>query len=344
MTYIGAYTVGSTITYLFTSRNSANVPTALVSTASVDIYKDGGTTQATALGSLTTNLDSKAGLNMLVVPSADSAAFFTADSEFAVVLQGIASVSEASIANEVICSFSLNNGALLANSINSSSFSADAFAGSTQSIAIKPGAYSTVTVGAGNITPGTYSGVTLGVNNIGPGTYSGATVGINNIAPAEYSGVTVGAVNASASSSAAEIATVVWSVASGTYSGLTVRVEPILYSGMTVGVNNIGAGTFSGVTVGINNIGPGTYSGATVGINNIGAGAYSGVTVDMRPASLLSYNMGNSRLYQDAFHMTRNKVDASSSVVSFYLTDDTTSLFTASATTGSAGLVAMDPA
>lgn len=61
-------------------------------------------------------------------------------------------------------------------------------------------------------------------------------------------------------------------------------------------------------------------------------------------ASLLSYNMGNSRLFQDMFMAIRNKVDASSSVGTVYLTNDSTSCFTFSVTTAANGIVGVDPA
>ena len=63
------------------------------------------------------------------------------------------------------------------------------------------------------------------------------------------------------------------------YSNVTVRIGLVDYSGATIGVGNIKAGSYSGVTVGAGNIAPGTYSGVTVGINNIGAGSFSGVTI-----------------------------------------------------------------
>lgn len=59
--------------------------------------------------------------------------------------------------------------------------------------------------------------------------------------------------------------------------------------------------------------------------------------------SLLSYNMGNTRYFQEMFMAVRNKVDASSSVGTVYKTDDSTSAWTFSVTTAANGIVSVDP-
>ena len=61
-------------------------------------------------------------------------------------------------------------------------------------------------------------------------------------------------------------------------------------------------------------------------------------------ASLLSYHMGNARLFQDMFHAVRNKVDATSSVGTVYKTDDSTSAWTFSLATSGSPIVKVDPA
>ena len=60
--------------------------------------------------------------------------------------------------------------------------------------------------------------------------------------------------------------------------------------------------------------------------------------------SLLSTDLGNSRLVQEAVFTLRNKVDATSSVGTVYHPDDTTSAFTFSITTGGGGINSFDPA
>ena len=60
--------------------------------------------------------------------------------------------------------------------------------------------------------------------------------------------------------------------------------------------------------------------------------------------SLLSYNMGDTRYFQDMFMAVRNRVDASSSVGTVYKTDDSTSAWTFSISTAANGIVAVNPA
>lgn len=109
----------------------------------------------------------------------------------------------------------------------------------------------------------------------------------------------------------------------------------------------------SGVTIqGLSN-----YSNATVAVATIVAGTYSGVTIDgatfLSPAgersaasSLLSTNLGNSRILQDAFRILRNRVDIGASIMTVYQENDATSAWTASITTSASALpiTSIDPA
>jgi len=103
-------------------------------------------------------------------------------------------------------------------------------------------------------------------------------------------------------------------IAGQTLSDVTIRVDPIAYSGLTVEVNNIAPASYSGVTVAVDDIAPAAYSGVTVGIDNIA------------PASLLSMsiNTDGNRYIQDVFAAIRNKVIATDSTVTVYAGDDAT--------------------
>jgi len=222
-------------------------------------------------------------------------------------------------------------------------------------ITVPPGTYSNVTFAAD---AQAISGDATAADNLeaffdGTGYTSAGSVGVVRIAAGTYSGVTVG--------SAATIL-------AGTYSGVT------------VGINNIAAGTYSGVTVGsAATILAGTYSGVTVGINDIAAGSYSGVTVGSRAtilaggilassfaasaidAAALSVDAGqeiadrvllrgiaggtdSARSVGQALYVLRNRVDASSSIGTVFQTDDTTSAWTFSNTTGAFPISSVDPA
>ena len=134
-------------------------------------------------------------------------------------------------------------------------------------------------------------------------------------------------------------------------SKVTVQLQSVDYSSkVTVGV---GIAAPSLVTVQLN---AADYSSlVTVGVGNIKAAAYSGVTVDgakflsaagerSAASSLLSTDMGSTRLVQEALFALRNKVVIGPSNYSVYQTDDTTVQWGASiATTANVVLTTVDP-
>lgn len=83
-------------------------------------------------------------------------------------------------------------------------------------------------------------------------------------------------------------------IAAGTYSNVSVRLDPIAYSGLTVGAGNFAPGVYSAVSFSVRDSGIavtsyqlGNYSGVSmeiktkgIGTNSITSGTYSGFTVD----------------------------------------------------------------
>ncbi len=156
---------------------------------------------------------------------------------------------------------------------------------------IKPASYSGVSVGVLDIKPAAYSGVSVEVKtggiqttSVGIGSYSGVSVEVKtggiqtaSVGKGNYSGVSVEILTGGIQTT---------SIGAGTYSSVTFQgvtrvnssVTPAnaIYSGVTVRIDPV---DYSGATVGINNIAPGAYSGVTVGIDNIKAASYSGVTI-----------------------------------------------------------------
>lgn len=164
--------------------------------------------------------------------------------------------------------------------------------------------------------------------------------------PGSFSNVTIGGV--------IQLNSGVSLLAGKEYSDVTVRINGIptgTYSGVTVGVNNIAAGTYSGVTVagvtqltsGVSLLGGKSYSDVTVQVGNVVAILSSGR--DQIVQSLLSYNVGNSRIVQEYLWPLRNRVqtDPASSTVTVFKPDDTTSAWTASVTTSTVALSGFDP-
>lgn len=82
-----------------------------------------------------------------------------------------------------------------------------------------------------------------------------------------------------------------------------------------------------------------THSGATID----GAMFLSVAGERSTASSLLSTNLGNSRYVQQAFEVLRNRVLISGSTMTVYQTDDTTSSWTASITTGTNTVTQIDP-
>jgi hypothetical protein len=153
------------------------------------------------------------------------------------------------------------------------------------SFTLADGDYSAVTVRVGGIKPDTYSGVTVettgGTFSLADGDYSGVTVRVGGMKAQVYSGVTIAGVTSGVTLLGGQYS----DVSSGgvTRVNSNVSLAAGTWSGVTVGVNNVAAGSYSGVTIagvtsGVTLL-PGQYSGATVGIDNIKPASYSGVTV-----------------------------------------------------------------
>jgi len=145
----------------------------------------------------------------------------------------------------------------------------------------------------------THSGATIG------GLTSGVTLFANT-----HSGATIQGVLRNDSSV---------TIANATYSAVTVRVDPISYSGLTVGVGNIA---------------PASYSGVSVEVINVLQSVRSEIADDFLRRDLSGGGFGG-RTVQDALRPLRNRVDLEGSTMTVYTEDDVTSAWTASVTTTS---------
>jgi len=179
----------------------------------------------------------------------------------------------------------------------------------------------------GLITRGTGTGqllVSAGSVGLIAQTHSGATVagltsGVTLFADT-HSGATVQGVTRLNSSV---------TIANALYSSVTVRLDPVAYSGATVGVGSIAAGAYSGVSVGVTNLLQSVRSQIAddVLFRNIAGGGSGGRSV------------------QDALRALRNRVQIDGSRMTVYTEDDTTSAGTASvSTTADVVVTGIDPA
>ncbi len=118
-------------------------------------------------------------------------------------------------------------------------------------------------------------------------------------------------------------------VADANYSAVTVRIAPLAYSGLTVGVSNIALATYSGVTVEVSNIAQSVRSQIAddLLLRDIASGAFGGRSV------------------QQALYALRNRVTIDGSTMTVYTADDASSSWTASvATTVTTGSISgVDP-
>lgn len=231
----------------------------------------------------------------------------------------------------------LHSGVLLGNIISDSTGTLVQF---LNTFPVAPASGDTYTLLPGSVD--NFSGLSIAP---APGTYSSVTVQINGIAPGNYSGVTTSGVTVTSNLDKSGYG--VTTIDPGTYSGVTVGSLATLVAGdysstLTFGVGAVKAGTYSGVTLGVNNIAAGNYSGVTISgttVTNVLPSAGTQIAT-----SLLSTDLGNTRYVQEALFVLRNKIDATGSVGTVYKTDDTTSAFTFSTTTGPGAINKFDPA
>lgn len=120
-------------------------------------------------------------------------------------------------------------------------------------------------------------------------------------------------------------------LAAGTHSNVTIQgvtrvnssvtITPFLYSDVTVRVQGV------------------AYSGLTIdGVNIVSAAGERSIA-----SSLLSTNIGQNRLVQEAIFALRNRVFISGSTGTVYHPDDSTSAWTFSVTTGTVTITSLDP-
>lgn len=216
------------------------------------------------------------------------------------------------------------------------------------------------------LAPGTHSDVTIkGIQNyanissvtLNAGTHSGATIqGLNRI----NSNVTLNA-DTHSGATIQGVTRVNSSVtpANAVYSGVTVRIDLVDYSGATLGINNIAAGSYSGVSIqGVTRLNSNVtlnaalHSGATVqGVENY---ANFPTTVELTASSITAMafavvnrsidNAGfGGRTVGSALAGIRNRVVLTATDITVYDTDDTTVVWTGPITTGASPIASVDP-
>lgn len=107
--YHGDFFPGATVRFMFnTSNPSNNSLITLADTPAVRVYKDDGTTEDDSGITLNVDFDSRTGLHLVEIDTAADGTFYTAGSDYAVVLTA-GTVAGVNVANTEIGSFSVSN-------------------------------------------------------------------------------------------------------------------------------------------------------------------------------------------------------------------------------------------
>src|SRR5689334_20566702 len=98
--WLGEFDAGSTVDFKFTTRGTTGAPTTLSGTPAVSVYKSNSTTESTSGVTLTTDFDSRTGLNHVRVDLSSDGTFYATASDFQVVITA-GTVGGTSVVGEV---------------------------------------------------------------------------------------------------------------------------------------------------------------------------------------------------------------------------------------------------
>lgn len=107
MAYLGDFTVGTTIRFIFSTFDGTGGPVTFLSGA-VTVYKDGSTTQSSTGVTLTIDYDGVTGQHLVAIDTTADTAFYTAGSDYNVVVSA-GSVNGITQVGHILNSFSLEN-------------------------------------------------------------------------------------------------------------------------------------------------------------------------------------------------------------------------------------------
>jgi hypothetical protein len=105
--YLGDLAPGTTIRDMWNSSDSNGASITRSTNGTISVYKDGGTTQSTTGVTDTEDFDSLTGVHLVAIDTSADGTFYSAGSDFSVVLSG-ATIDTRTV-NAVLFSFSLNN-------------------------------------------------------------------------------------------------------------------------------------------------------------------------------------------------------------------------------------------
>lgn len=112
--WYGDFAAGATVRIPFNTNDSTGAPITLAGTPTAAVYKDASTTESTTGVTLSVDFDSRTGSHVVVVDTSADGTFYSAGSEFRVVLTA-GTVSGVSVVGAVAGAFSIANRSTVAS-------------------------------------------------------------------------------------------------------------------------------------------------------------------------------------------------------------------------------------
>lgn len=314
MSYLGDMTLGSTITFKFTTVGTSGVPTQLAATTAttISVYPDSSLTQITAGATLTTDFDGITGLNSVSIALTGGNGYAVATNYCVVLATG--TVGGTNVLGYVVGDFSVQNRntILQPQAINSASFSAGAITSTT-------------------FTTAAIVGTTFITGAINSATFSAGAIVATTFAS--------GAIVATTHAAGAITSTV---LAAGAIHSTIFTTGAIVSTTFVAGAINstvLASGAIQSTTFTTNAI-----VGTTLGISALTAISDNWLDRDMSAGT----DSGSStfRTARQALRFLRNRWLVSGGTLSIYKEDDTTTSWTAIPSTdpGAVPIVGNDPA
>lgn len=105
--YLGDFRTGKTVRKMFNTNAVAGESITIATNGTVQVYKDGGTTQSTTGVTFTEDFDSLTGVHLVAIDTSADGTFYSAGSDFEAVLAG--ATIDGKAVNAPLFSFSLEN-------------------------------------------------------------------------------------------------------------------------------------------------------------------------------------------------------------------------------------------
>jgi hypothetical protein len=230
--YLGDFAAGKTVRGRFnTVRPSTGAPHTLAGTPTLAVYKDGGTTESTAGVSLTVDFDGRTGLHVWTVDTSADGTFYSAGSDYAVVLTA-GTVDGTSVAGIVVGVFSVANRSALRPTIADRTLNVDASGKVPATIAAGDIANDAITasvIASNAITAAKIATNAIGASQIAANAITSAKIAADAIGASQLAADAVAEIQSGLATAASQttITTHLTDIKGGTFNGATDSLEAI---------------------------------------------------------------------------------------------------------------------